>query len=144
MRPDWRPRAASRLTRSGEDPGSIEYSAVTQPVPRPLIHRGTSGSIDAVHSTRVRPKETRTDPSAISVKSRSKLMGRSSSAARPSPLMFDLLSYLKPPALLHRWGHPNKDTRPHKRNGLDSGGMSRGRSAGAVLQRGGVVWVPQH
>ena len=37
--------------RSGDEPGSIEYSAVTQPLPLPRIHRGTSSSIIAVHST---------------------------------------------------------------------------------------------
>ena len=63
----------------GRQPGSIEYSAVTQPLPLPFIQRGTSSSTDAVHSTRVRPKATSTEPSADSVKSRSKVMGRSSS-----------------------------------------------------------------
>ncbi len=53
--------------RSGDEPGSIEYSAVTHPLPLPRIQRGTSSSIDAVHSTLVRPKLTSTDPSAISV-----------------------------------------------------------------------------
>ncbi len=33
VRPDWRPLAASRSMRSGDEPGSIEYSAVTQPLP---------------------------------------------------------------------------------------------------------------
>jgi ribonuclease PH len=40
--------AASRSTRSGDEPGSIEYSAVTQPLPRPRIHGGTLASTDAV------------------------------------------------------------------------------------------------
>ena len=55
-------RAASRSTRSGDEPGSIEYSAVTQPLPVPRIQRGTSSSTLAVHSTRVRPNDTRHDP----------------------------------------------------------------------------------
>jgi len=84
VRPDCLPLAASRSTRSGDEPGNIEYSAVTHPVPRPRIQRGTSSSIDAVHSTLVRPTVTRTEPSAISVKSRSKVTGRISSGARPS------------------------------------------------------------
>ena len=67
VRPDWRPRAASRSMRSGLDPGSIEYSAVTQPLPVPRIHRGTSLATDAVHSTLVRPMLTSTDPAANSV-----------------------------------------------------------------------------
>ena len=68
----------------GSIPGSSEYSAVTQPRPLPRIHRGTSSSTLAVHSTRVRPAETSTLPAAITVKSRSKLNGRRSSAPRPS------------------------------------------------------------
>ena len=49
------------------EPGSIEYSAVTHPLPRPRIHGGTRSSTDAVHSTLVRPIETSTDPMANSV-----------------------------------------------------------------------------
>ena len=67
VRPDCLPRAASRLARSGVEPGNIEYSAVTQPLPVPRNHRGTSSSTDAVHKTTVRPKLTRTEPAAISV-----------------------------------------------------------------------------
>ena len=78
-RPDVR-----RLMRSGLDPGSIEYSAVTQPRPVLRSHGGTPSPSEAVHSTRVRPKETRHEPAAISVKSRWKVIGRSSSSARPS------------------------------------------------------------
>ena len=63
--------------RSGDEPGSIEYSAVTHPFPLLRIQRGTSSSIDAVHSTRVSPNETRHEPSAILVKSRSNENGRS-------------------------------------------------------------------
>ena len=64
----------------GDEPGSIEYSAVTQPSPLPFIQRGTSSSTDAVQSTRVSPKVTRHDPMVMVVKSRVKLKGRSSSA----------------------------------------------------------------
>ena len=67
VRPLCLPLAASRPTRSGDEPGSIEYSAVTQPLPLSRIHRGTSSSMLAVHSTRVRPNDTRHDPAAISV-----------------------------------------------------------------------------
>ena len=84
VRPDWRPFAASRLTRSGEDPGRSEYSAVTQPRPVPRIHLGTSSSTEAVHRTFVRPETASTEPAANSVKSRTKKPGRSSSRARPS------------------------------------------------------------
>ena len=67
MRPDCLPFAASRPTRSGDEPGSIEYSAVTHPLPVPLSHGGMRSSTDAVHNTRVRPKSTSTEPFAISV-----------------------------------------------------------------------------
>ena len=53
VRPLCLPLAASRSIRSGDAPGSIEYSAVTQPLPLPRIQRGTSSSMLAVHSTRV-------------------------------------------------------------------------------------------
>ena len=62
VRPFCFPFFASRETRSWLDPGSIEYSAVTQPSPFPRIHLGTSSSIETVHSTLVRPKLTRTEP----------------------------------------------------------------------------------
>ena len=65
VRPDGRPSFTSRWMRSGDEPGSIEYSAVTQPLPVPFIHRGTSSSTDAVHSTRVRPNVTSTEPADI-------------------------------------------------------------------------------
>ena len=67
VRPDGLPSFTSRRIRSADAPGSIEYSAVTQPSPLPRIQRGTSSSIDAVHSTRVRPKDTSTEPAAASV-----------------------------------------------------------------------------
>ena len=54
----------SRRIRSGDDPGSIEYSAVTQPLPLLRIQRGVSSSIMAVHSTLVSPKVTSTEPAA--------------------------------------------------------------------------------
>ena len=84
VRPDCFPFAASRLARSGVDPGSIEYSAVTHPLPEPRSHGGIRSSTEAVHRTRVRPIETSTEPGAKTVKSRSKLTGRSSSSRRPS------------------------------------------------------------
>ena len=67
VRPLCLPLAASRSIRSGDAPGNIEYSAVTQPLPVFFIHRGTFSSIDAVHSTRVLPNVTSTLPAAISV-----------------------------------------------------------------------------
>src|SRR6478735_2746774 len=53
VRPDGLPSFTSRRIRSADAPGSIEYSAVTQPLPLPRIQRGTSSSTDAVHSTLV-------------------------------------------------------------------------------------------
>ena len=67
VRPLCLPLAASRPMRSGDEPGSIEYSAVTQPLPLLRIQRGTSSSMLAVHSTRVRPKRDEHEPAAISV-----------------------------------------------------------------------------
>ena len=87
VRPDCLPLAASRSLRSAVEPGSIEYSAVTQPRPVPRIHGGTRSSTDAVHRTRVRPNSTSTDPAANSVKSRVNASGRNSSGSRPSRRM---------------------------------------------------------
>jgi hypothetical protein len=43
----------SRRIRSELDPGSMPYSAVTQPLPLSRIHRGMSVSTEAVHRTLV-------------------------------------------------------------------------------------------
>jgi hypothetical protein len=59
------PLSDDRDTRSGLEPGSIEYSAVNQPLPWLRIHGGTSVSNDAVQSTIVLPISTRTDPGVI-------------------------------------------------------------------------------
>ncbi len=67
VRPDCFPRAASREARSGVEPGSMEYSAVTQPRPVPRIQGGTPVSTDAVHSTFVCPNVTSTEPGAMTV-----------------------------------------------------------------------------
>ncbi len=65
--PDCLPFAASREARSGVDPGSMEYSAVTHPRPVPRIQGGTRSSTDAVHSTLVCPKVTSTEPGDMTV-----------------------------------------------------------------------------
>ena len=62
--------------------GSIPYSAVSQPRPPPLSHGGTLSPTLAVHSTWVSPNLTRQDPSAWQETPRSRLIGRSASAAR--------------------------------------------------------------
>src|SRR5690606_26808442 len=94
VRPDGLPDETSRLIRSADEPGSIEYSAVTHPLPLPLIQRGTSSSTCAVQSTFVRPAEMSTEPAACSVKSRSIVMGRSSPGSLPSGLKGLFLSVL--------------------------------------------------
>ena len=72
----WPPRGGcARWTT----PGSIEYSAVTQPLPVPRIHRGTSSSIDGGAQHHGVPEAHQHRPAGASVKSRSKVMGRSSS-----------------------------------------------------------------
>src|SRR5579875_381057 len=109
VRPDCRPRVASRATRSAEDPGSSEYSAVSQPRPDPRSQRGTSSSTEAVHSTFVFPIETSTEPGANSVKSRTSSSGRQASTGRPSRRAGDggcmaAPSECVPPTL--PWGQP--------------------------------------
>ncbi len=81
VRPPCLPLAASRVARSVVEPGSREYSAVTQPRPFPLSHPGTRSSSEAVHSTLVRPNDTRHEPSGSSVQSRAISTGRSPSAS---------------------------------------------------------------
>jgi hypothetical protein len=82
VRPPTWPR--SRAVRVFVARGSIAYSAVIQPSPRPRFHPGTPSSTDAVQSTRVLPKETRHEPSAYGATPRSRLTGRSASAERPT------------------------------------------------------------
>src|SRR4051812_613420 len=79
-----RPFTDSRSDRVCVDRGSIAYSAVTQPRPLPLRHRGTPSVTDAAHSTRVAPNSTNTDPSAWSSQSRVITTERNSLSARPS------------------------------------------------------------
>ena len=67
VRPLCLPREASRSLRVWVLRGSMPYSAVTQPWPLPRLCGGTRSSTDAVHSTRVRPKATSTEPSAWQV-----------------------------------------------------------------------------
>ena len=64
VRPDWRPRAASRSVRVPVERGSMPYSAVTQPAPVLRRNGGTRSSTEAVHSTWVSPKQAMHEPSA--------------------------------------------------------------------------------
>ena len=66
VRPFCFPDEASRCVRCPVDAGSSEYSAVIHPFPRPIIHRGTLSSTDAVQSTLVFPCEMSTDPCGCS------------------------------------------------------------------------------
>ena len=59
----------SRALRCGVAPGSIAYSAVSQPLPLPRRNGGTPSVTEAVQITRVRPHSMSTEPAAISVKS---------------------------------------------------------------------------
>ena len=81
VRPSGRPLATSRGFRSPVEPGSIPYSAVTQPRPRPRIQGGTASSTEAVQITRVRPTEIRALPWAVSTKPGRISTGRSWSGA---------------------------------------------------------------
>ena len=64
VRPPWPPRAASRWVRVLVARGNMPYSAVIQPSPLPRSQAGARSSMLAVHSTRVSPKLTSTEPSA--------------------------------------------------------------------------------
>ncbi len=84
VRPSRRPLLMSRALRSPVEAGSIPYSAVTHPLPRPRIQAGTFSSTEAVQMTRVRPTEMRALPSAVSTNPGRISIGRSWSARRPS------------------------------------------------------------
>ena len=61
VRPPTRPLTDSRSLRVFVADGSIAYSAVSQPSPEPLRHRGTPSVTLAAHSTFVSPNATSTD-----------------------------------------------------------------------------------
>ena len=82
VRPSWRPRVASRCLRSPVDAGSIPYSAVSQPLPRLAIQRGTPEVCEAVQITRVSPALISTEPVAVATKPGSIVTGRRPSAGR--------------------------------------------------------------
>ncbi len=72
----------SRCLRSPVEAGSIPYSEVTQPLPRPCIHFGTFSWTEAVQMTRVSPQEISAEPVAVRTKPGSMVTGRSWSGAR--------------------------------------------------------------
>ena len=57
----------SRALRWGVEPGSMAYSAVSQPFPLPRRKLGTPSCTEAVQITFVRPQQISTEPVAISV-----------------------------------------------------------------------------
>ena len=68
---------ADRALRVFVLPGSMAYSAVSQPLPRPTRNGGTVSSTEQVQRTIVSPDCTRTLPGAWRVNPRWKLRGRS-------------------------------------------------------------------
>ena len=64
VRPDCLPRTASRAVRDGVAPGSMLYSAVSQPRPEPRSQPGTPSLSDAVQKTCVSPSSMRAEPAA--------------------------------------------------------------------------------
>ena len=64
VRPDGLPEVTSRRVRSCVARGSIEYSAVTQPLPVPRSQGGPFSSTVAAQSTLVSPNVTMQEPSA--------------------------------------------------------------------------------
>jgi hypothetical protein len=73
--------------RSPVEAGSIPYSAVTHPRPRPDIQRGTESTAEAVQITRVAPWAISAEPLAVRTKPGTISVGRSSPGLRPSRLM---------------------------------------------------------
>ena len=84
LRPSTLPRLASRCFLVSVLPGSIPYSAVTQPLPEPRRQPGTCSSTMAVQITRVLPAAMSTDPVALVMKPVSMMIGRSSAGCLPS------------------------------------------------------------
>ncbi len=84
VRPPILPLLASRCVRSTVARGSMLYSAVTQPVPRPRIQGGTRSSYEAAQMTRVSPTLISTLPSALGMKPVAIVTGRNASGALPS------------------------------------------------------------
>jgi hypothetical protein len=65
VRPEARPLVTSRGVRLAVERGSMEYSAVTQPLPELRRNGGTVSSTVAAHNTWVLPTLIRAEPSAV-------------------------------------------------------------------------------
>ena len=75
-------RTAREAVRVGVAPGSMLYSAVSQPRPEPRSQRGTPSLSEAVHKTIVSPSAIRADPAANLATAGSMLRSRIWSAVR--------------------------------------------------------------
>src|SRR6218665_3649337 len=84
VRPPIFPLTDSRSLRVFVERGSIAYSAVTHPLPEPIIHRGTPFVNEAVQSTFVRPNEMSALPSACALHPRSIVTSRRAPGGRPA------------------------------------------------------------
>ena len=92
-RPLIRPASLSREVRVLVERGSIEYSAVTQPLPCPRRKAGTRSSSEAAQRTRVLPTSIRAEPSAYLWNPGVMVVGLASSQRLPSPLTNVMASY---------------------------------------------------
>ncbi len=88
VRPEGCPRVISRGVLLTVARGSMEYSAVIQPLPLPRRNCGTVSSTLAAHSTRVLPTSISAEPSAVSRYPVSIRTGRIWSVVRPSTRIF--------------------------------------------------------
>src|SRR5579863_2998755 len=88
VRPLGRPFATSRVVRVAVARGSIEYSAVTQPLPVLRRNAGTEDSTLAAQSTCVFPTVISAEPSAVFKYPVAISTGRNSSGFRPSGRIF--------------------------------------------------------
>ena len=105
--------------------GSIEYSAVTQPLPEPRRNCGTVCSMVAAHSTRVLPTSISAEPSAVCKKSVAMRTGRISAGVRLSGRM-----------VLARFQHGIEEQRHEDRSQHDkddAGDRAAGPGGGGLL-----------
>src|SRR4051794_37310135 len=127
VRPPILPFTDSRSLRVRVARGSIAYSAVTQPRPLPLRHRGTPCWTDAAQRTFVSPNSIRAEPSAYACQLRVMVTGRSWSLARPSGRGI-FRPYLRGPTRLR--GAPGRPALPRPGRDRDTGLVHPARSDG--------------
>src|SRR5215831_6098628 len=145
VRPPCLPAEASRRVRSRVARGSMPYSAVTQPRPRPLSQDGSRSSSVAVTSTWVSPNFTRQEPSAYLTTPRSRVTARSSSGARRLGRM-GILRKLGKDILTHtacRWGVAGRQALKRSASSLVSGAFD-GQIRGAGRSHGLAHHDPIH